>query len=251
MRRRLVVVVVAVAAAVGMAGCTDPSPERPEPAQTQEPDESEPEAQPEPEPQFAEADVTHAQQLIVAHRTSLELHEIIRSKADITDEVNILSLSLHTTHDEQVRALEQMLTDWGEPVPGTDDADGSTEEGADDDAAADDDDGAQDLVQGGDVVVSDEQIRELGRASGQRANAMYLEHMIALHQARSAIAEDQILEGENPELVDLAQTMLTSQQHDLTHMRELLAGLDVDDTDGNDADGNDADSEDPTGTPEG
>lgn len=204
MRRRLVSVAVALVAALALSSCTDPSPERPEPTETEETtaaEEEAPEDEPEAEPQFSDDDVTHAQELITLHLTSLELHQVIRSKADVVEEVDTLSLSLYTSHYDEVQALEGMLTDWGAEVPQEQDTE----------------------------VVTDAEIRELGPASGDAANALYLEQMIALHQARSSICEDVILDGENPELVDLAQSMLNSQQHEVTHMREILAGLDVED----------------------
>lgn len=239
MRRRLLTALVALSAAVALASCTDPSPERPDPTdtdvsaeETATDDGSDPE--PEADPQFSEADVTHAQQLIELHRTSLELHEIIRSKADIVEDVATLSLSLYTSHYDEVEVLEQMLTEWGEPVP---EGDAPTEPGDESEPGDETEDGDE-PEDGNDgsgsgaasEVVSEEQIRELGRASGDAANGMYLEQMITLHQARSDIAEDVILEGENADLVDLAQTMLTSQQHEVTHMRDIIEALDLSDS---------------------
>src|SRR5699024_8272710 len=140
-------------------------------------------------------------------------HEIIRSKADMSQDVGTLSLSLYTSHYDEIELLEQMLTAWGAEVPGEEGGSGSGgdgDDGAGDGGDAEADEESEADSGDGDEVVSTEQIRELGRASGDAANAMYLELMIDLHEARSAIAEDVILEGENPDLVDLAQTMLTN-----------------------------------------
>ena len=221
-RRRPVVAAVVVGVALAVAGCTDPSPERPEPEETETPapQDEEPEVVEEDiDPEFNEADVDGAQEILALHHSSIELHEILQSKADIDGQVQTMALSLHTTHYDQGRLLQEMLQAWEADVP-------------------DPEDGAES------EVVSDERVRDFGRASGDDASVLYLESMIALHEARSNISEDVLHDGENPDLADLAQELITHQQHEATHMRELLAGYDVADPDDEDAEDEDGDEED-------
>lgn len=211
MTRRRWVAAAVVCGALLLGACTDPSPDRPETTQTEaEPAPTEEESEPEEDvdPEFNDADVAGAEELLALDRTSIELHEIIQSTPGVDQDVQMLALSLHTTHYDQIGTLEQMLTTWGvleedEAPSGTDAATGG---------------------EGPDVVTPDE-IEELREAEGSEAGELYLEHMIALHRQRSTVCEDILHDGQNQDLSALAQETLTTQQHELTHMQDLLDTL--------------------------
>jgi len=238
MTRRPLAAATALTAALLLSACTDPSPDPPAPTPTEA--ESAPEEDTEPQeqvdPQFNDADEAGAVRWLALDRTSVELHEIIQTASAVDQEVQTLSLSLHTTHYDQIDTLEQMLTAWGvlddDGGSGADGDGGSggndgggDDEGGDDgdavegtDAAHQDDDAAG----AGEDVVGPEGIQELREADADAAGELYLEQMIALHRERSTICEDILHDGENPDLAALAQETLTSQQHELTHMENLL-----------------------------
>lgn len=188
----------ALLAAAMLTACTDPSPEPEEPQGGEPTGEAEVEAEPteEPEPEFNDVDVDFAAATLVYHRESLELHEIIQSKAEVSDEVLTLAGNLYNGQTSEVSALESMLESW-EATDAETDAE----------------------------PVAEDEVRELGRAAGDEASALYLEAMISHHESTSSLAEDELSEGENPEAQEVAQDILTAQQHELTEMRSLLSDL--------------------------
>ena len=188
----------ALLTAAVLTACTDPSPEPEEPLGGEPTGEAEVEEEPteEPEPEFNDVDVDFAATTLVYHRESLELHQIIQSKAEVPDEVLTLAGNLYNGQTSEVSALESMLESWD-----------ATDSPADADP------------------VSEDEVRELGRAAGDEASTLYLESMISHHESTSSLAEDALAEGENPEAQEVARDILTAQQHELTEMRSLLSDL--------------------------
>ena len=67
-----------------------------------------------------------------------------------------------------------------------------------------------------------QQLEEADTATGQK---LYLEMMITHHQGAIRMARDEIAAGKNPQAVELARTIDTTQQAEITQMNKLLAQL--------------------------
>lgn len=195
--RRMSAVLVAVLTAAALTACTDPSPERPEPTTAEPAETAEAEPTQDPEPEFNDVDVEFALATLAHHRQSLDLHQVIQTKSDVPDDVLSLAASLLNGHTNEADEIETLLQSWD---------------------VEDEDEQAPE-------VVTDEDLLELGRAPGGEAAVLYLEAMIANHETTSGFAEDVLTEGQSPEAEQIAQNMLTAQQHELTQMRSMLTEL--------------------------
>ena len=74
-------------------------------------------------------------------------------------------------------------------------------------------------------MMSEEDMRALQDAEGQAAARLFLEQMVQHHTGAIEMAQTELSEGQNPEALELAQTIVDTQQDEITQMQELLATL--------------------------
>ena len=67
-----------------------------------------------------------------------------------------------------------------------------------------------------------EDMKELGAASGLAASRMFLEGMIKHHEGAVEMAQAEISDGKNPDAITLAKAIATSQEQEITVMKNLL-----------------------------
>ena len=76
----------------------------------------------------------------------------------------------------------------------------------------------------GSGMLSEEDLRALDEATGERAERLFLEQMIRHHEGAIAMARDEVRTGAHPGAVELARTIAGSQEAEVAVMRSLLAG---------------------------
>ena len=62
-------------------------------------------------------------------------------------------------------------------------------------------------------------------AEGVEASRMFLESMTAHHEGAIDMAQDEVDNGQNPDAVELAETIVETQQAEIDQMQQLLATL--------------------------
>ena len=71
-------------------------------------------------------------------------------------------------------------------------------------------------------MMSPEQINEMSQAGGAQFDRMFLNMMIEHHEGAIQMAQTELNDGENSEATQLAQTIITDQQAEITQMQALL-----------------------------
>ena len=150
--------------------------------------------------EFNDADATFVTTLIPHHEQAVEMSEEILAKDDIDDQVVALAEQIKDAYESDVELMEGWLEDWG----------------IDDDAAEVDDDEA-------DGMMSEDDLEALEAAEGSEAERLYLEGMIEHHEAAIELAEDELGEGINPDVLELAQATIDTQTAELAKMKDLVA----------------------------
>lgn len=157
--------------------------------------------------QHSEADVMYAQMMIPHHEQAIEMSDIILSKDDVPADVTSLAEEIKAAQGPEIAQLTDWLEQWGEPTQ---------PEGMDMDMGGD-----HDMAQM-EGMLSDEELQQLSDAPGPEAAELFLNQMIAHHEGAVAMAEDQVENGTYPPAVDLAQTIIDTQQQEIDTMRQLL-----------------------------
>ena len=208
-RKKLVMNAAAAAVLLGLSACTsdetDTASETTTAVETTATSGSSTTEQAEESAQHSEADVMFAQMMIPHHEQAIEMSDIILSKDDVPADVTSLAEEIKAAQGPEIAQLTDWLEQWGEPTQ---------PEGMDMDMGGD-----HDMAQM-EGMLSDEELQQLSDAPGPEAAELFLNQMIAHHEGAVAMAEDQVENGTYPPAVDLAQTIIDTQQQEIDTMRQ-------------------------------
>ena len=202
----------AVTATLGLAGCgTD---ETAQPGGMGGMDQSS-SAAPSPAPtasssasvstQFNDADVKFVQMMLPHHEQAVAMSDTLLKKTGVNPEVTALAQQVKAAQQPEIDTMKSWLAAWGE------------------DEMADDSMGGMGHSGGG--MASDAELKEFEQADGAAGQKMYLEMMTAHHEGAIEMAEAEVSDGENPDAVQLAKQIITTQQQEITTMQDLLTKL--------------------------
>jgi uncharacterized protein (DUF305 family) len=71
-------------------------------------------------------------------------------------------------------------------------------------------------------MMTAEDMADLESADGPTAQKLFLEQMIKHHEGAIMMARQEILQGKNAEAVDLARTIESTQEEEISTMKSLL-----------------------------
>ena len=150
---------------------------------------------------FNDDDVMFAQMMIPHHEQAIEMADIaLDPTVGAGDAVKGLASRIKAAQDPEIEAMTALLTAWGKPTTMPADMDHSE-------------------MMGGMLTL--EQLEELGGLRGSEFDSRWIEAMIAHHEGALAMAEDLLDKGVNPELLELARGVISSQQAEIDEMRAL------------------------------
>ncbi|MEE2062225.1 DUF305 domain-containing protein [Rhodococcus zopfii] len=166
-----------------------------------------------------DADVMFAQMMLPHHSQAIEMSDILLDKQDIPADVTALAEQIKAAQGPEIAQLESWLAQWGEPTE-------MPETGNNDMPGMDMDEG-MDGMEGMQMegMMSEEDMQALSEAQGADAARLFLEQMIAHHEGAVDMAQTEIEDGQFPEAVEMARTIVDTQQQEIETMRELLTTL--------------------------
>ncbi len=155
---------------------------------------------------FNEADIAFAQGMIPHHRQAVAMAEIaLAFESGARTEIRELSRQIKDAQDPEIELLTNLLDTWGvEPM-----ADHS---------------GTMDDMESMDGMMTPEEMTALADLTGANFDTAWAKAMIAHHEGAISMAETVKASGTNPELVDLANSIISSQQAEIAQMTALLGG---------------------------
>ncbi|MBM7847561.1 DUF305 domain-containing protein [Arthrobacter roseus] len=208
MTRYLSISALAVAATIALAGCgsndnpsTAPSPGT-DASSTAGPNQNASE-------QHNDVDVMFAQMMIPHHRQAVEMSEIVLAKDSISPEVSALATRIKDAQAPEIETMTGWLDSWGEQAEMSGSMEGHDMGGSSD-------------MQG---MMTEDQVAELKAAEGEAAAKIFLTSMTAHHNGAVEMAQDEIEDGQYPDAIALAETIMESQQAEIEEMEALLADL--------------------------
>lgn len=157
---------------------------------------------------FNDADVAFATAMIPHHAQALVMVETTMGK-NLDPAVAQLAEQIRDAQTPEIETMADWLTDWDEPVPDT----------LRDHAHADDDMDMADSDMPG--MMTGEELDELGSATGDGFEEMWLEMMIEHHEGAIEMAEAEVEDGKFPAAVRLAQQIIEGQEAEVEQMEKL------------------------------
>ena len=153
-------------------------------------------------------DVTFATDMIPHHLQAVQMAEMAQTRASSTA-VKTLADQIKTAQGPEIDTMSGWLKSWGEDVP--DESMGGMD-GMDS--------GSSDSMPG---MMSDQAMSDLGAATGDTFDQMWLESMIAHHEGAVQMADTEIADGKDPDAVALAKSIKAAQTTEIATMKKLLA----------------------------
>ncbi len=158
---------------------------------------------------FNDADVLFAQSMIPHHEQAVEMAALaLEPAAGAGAEIQALATQIQGAQDPEIELMTQWLEGWGQPMemPGM--------EGTDDMAG----------MAGMDGMMSADDMTNLATLSGAEFDTAWAEMMIAHHEGAIAQAQTVKAASSNPDVLLLADQIITAQQREIDEMTALLAG---------------------------
>ncbi|MHA7209838.1 DUF305 domain-containing protein [Arthrobacter sp. MDT1-65] len=168
-----------------------------------------------------DADVMFAQMMIPHHQQAVEMSDMMLAKDGISPEITDLATRIKDAQGPEIQTMTGWLEAWGEPMEPEGGMESHSMESTGSDSMESDMGGSASM----DGMMNEDQLSELDTAEGTEASRLFLESMIAHHEGAVGMAQDEIDDGQNPEAIDLAGTIVETQNAEIAEMKELLAGL--------------------------
>lgn len=165
------------------------------------------------EAEFSEADVMFAQMMIPHHAQAVQMSDVLLAKDGVGDDVRGLAEQIKAAQAPEIELMAGWLEDWGAEVPPMDGMAMGGESGG--------------MDMGGEMngMMSPEDMQALEDATGTDAARLFLEQMTAHHEGAVEMAGAEVDGGTSPEAIELAETIVETQQAEIQEMQDLLAGL--------------------------
>ncbi|WP_322409910.1 DUF305 domain-containing protein [Microbacterium invictum] len=148
------------------------------------------------------ADAQFAMMMIPHHEQAVEMSDMLLEKDGIDEDVAALAERIRAAQGPEIEQMREWLDAQGISMGDMDDMDmgGMDHSG----------------------MMSEEDMDALEASEGAEASRLFLEQMIEHHEGAIEMAEDQVADGEDAEMVALAESIIASQTAEITEMQELL-----------------------------
>jgi len=153
-----------------------------------------------------DADVAFVQGMIPHHEQAIEMSEMVIANGD-DPTVIALAEQINTAQGPEIDQMNTWLDDWGIEPTGSDRMDGMD---------------GMDGTGGMDGMMSDDEMSVMSDTMGADLDRMFLEMMIRHHQGAIQMAEVELGEGSNAEVLALAQVIIDGQQAEIDQMQSML-----------------------------
>lgn len=172
-----------------------------------------------------DADVMFTQHMIPHHQQAIEMSDMLNGKQGIDPRVTQLADQIKAAQGPEIDKMRNWLHEWGNP-PMPPMSSMPAEHG---DMPAEHGDmpdhGNMPGMAHGQGIMSDEDMTALRNAQGVEAGKLFLSQMIEHHQGAIDMAQKEIKDGQYRPAVDMAHSIVTSQQKEIDTMKGLLGSL--------------------------
>jgi uncharacterized protein (DUF305 family) len=172
-----------------------------------------------------QADHRFARMMIPHHEQAIEMSDIILAKEGLDPEVATLAEEIKAAQAPEIEQMQSWLEEWGVGGDGMGpDGGGSMGPGSMGSGSMGPGQRGEGGMMGGMMggMLSQEELQEMEQADTEEAARLFLEGMIGHHEGAIDMSEDEVRNGQYPDAVALAETIIETQQREIETMRELL-----------------------------
>ncbi|ROP75176.1 uncharacterized protein (DUF305 family) [Frigoribacterium sp. PhB107] len=147
---------------------------------------------------FNDQDVMFAQVMLPHHTQAVEMSDMLLAKDGIDGDVITLAETIKAEQAPEIDQLTTWLKAWGQDTEAS-------------------------MDHSMDGMMSDSDMDALENADGTDAARLFLEQMTTHHEGAVEMAQTEIEGGQNPDAVQLATAIVSSQTDQIDTMEDLLA----------------------------
>jgi uncharacterized protein (DUF305 family) len=151
---------------------------------------------------FNDADVAFAMGMVPHHKQAVEMADMILAKDAIDAKVIDIAKRIKSAQGPEITEMTAWLKTWGSPMDSMS--------------------GMSGMDSG---MMSDDDMAALDAATGTEASKLFLEQMTTHHQSAITMAKTELSDGKNPDAINLANGIVTSQSAEIAEMADIMAGL--------------------------
>lgn len=140
--------------------------------------------------------------MIPHHEQAIEMSDLILAKPGVDQRVLDLAQQIKDAQGPEIELMEGWLDEWGMPSSG-----------------------GMGGMDHGDGMMSDDDMAELEAAEGVEAARLFLTQMIEHHEGAIEMAEDELDDGTDADVRELAEQIITSQTEEIATMQQLLTEM--------------------------
>ncbi len=196
MNRAAATAAITLTALLALAGCTDGT----RPGGIGGTPGVSPSASASPSADANHADVQFTMMMIPHHEQAVDMADMILAKDGIDDRVLTLAEAIKAAQGPEIELMQSWLEEWGTPMADM-----------------------GDMGHGG--MMSDSDMRDLQDADGTEASRLFLEQMIVHHEGAIEMAQTAVDDGQNADVIALADDIIVSQSAEIALMEEILETL--------------------------
>jgi uncharacterized protein (DUF305 family) len=152
------------------------------------------------------AEAGFARDMIVHHAQAVQMAEIIRDKTN-SDDMRLLAADISLTQQAQVGIMQGWLEVWGLPITGEEPAMAWMGQPMDG------------FMPG---MATPDEITRLSQLPPDRADVLFLRLMIAHHAAAIPMAQAILKRTDEPEVRELARSIIGSQTAEIANMKDMV-----------------------------
>lgn len=159
-----------------------------------------------------DADVTFAQGMIPHHQQAIEMSDMLLAKQGIDPRVVSLANEIKAAQGPEIQQLHGWLSEWGVSP--------TTSPGAGMPGMP-----GHDMGNMGGGMMTEEDLTALRNAQGVEASRLFLTQMIEHHRGAVAMAQTEVDNGQFAPAIEMARTIIASQQKEIQTMEQILGSL--------------------------
>ncbi len=162
------------------------------------------------------ADAMFSQHMIPHHQQAIEMSDMLLAKQGIDPRVTELATQIKAAQGPEIEQMRGWLREWGMPAMPGGDMGGHG--------------GMGDMGDMGDMpgmagMMSEADMTALQNAEGVDATKLFLNQMIEHHEGAITMAQNEIDDGQYPATIELAHSIIETQQREIDTMKQILQTL--------------------------
>lgn len=169
-------------------------------------------------------DVMFAQHMIAHHQQAIQMSDVILGKQGIDPRVIELANQIKSAQGPEIQQMQTWLNQWGQPTTPGAMTPSSTMPGMPSHSGMPGMPGMPGMG-GMDGMMSEQDMQALQNAQGVDASKLFLTQMIQHHQGAITMAQNEVKSGQYSPATAMAQSIVTSQQKEITTMQAILGSL--------------------------